>query len=883
MMINHQRLDFSYLSLFIVCLLIIGLWSCKKGNGTGAPDESFYISLDNDWHIQSSSKSPENGAVISSSQFKPDGWYPTAVPSTVLSALVKNKVYEDIYFGKNLEQITEDQFKHSWWYRKEFDISGPAEFDAARLNFDGINYRANIWVNGQKVAGTGTIYGSFRLFECDVTNILQTGKNVLAVEVFPPKPGDFTIGFVDWNPAPPDQNMGLWRGVRLHLHGPVSIKNPFVQSRVNLQTLDNAGLTVSAELVNHTDKEISGVLEGEIEEIRFRRPYRLKSGERKTLTFSPSQYLELNLRNPRLWWPNNMGEPNLYKLKLNAKVEEKISHSLETGFGIREVSDYINEQGHRGYKVNGKKVLIRGGGWVDDLLLADSPEKVEAQFKYVKHMNLNTVRLEGFWGSDRTLYNLADKYGILLMAGWSCHWEWQEYLGKPVDEFGGIKTPEEMKLVADSLRDQVMWLRNHPSIFVWVVGSDRLPRPELEKMYSASIPNVDPTRPLLMACKLLKSEISGSTAVKMNGPYDYVPPVYWYIDQKNGGAFGFNTETGPGPQPPPLESLKRMLPETHLWPIDEMWDYHCGRNEFNTMTRYMTAFDKRYGPAASVEEFAFKSQAANYEAMRAMFEAFGVNKPNTTGIIQWMLNSAWPEMFWQLYDYYLLPNGAFYGAKTGSQPLNIVYDYGRNAIWVVNDTLNAYANVDAEIRILDFGSKTLFSKNLKVDAGENQSKMILEIPELKTRPLTPIFFVDLKLKDNKGKVIGDNFYWLSTKADTLDNAKSTWFFTPQKEYADFTSLDDLPKVEIDREIYFSHDTEEEFARVKLINGSDKIAFFLEMKIIDPDSGQSILPVFWEDNYVSLLPGETKTITARFPHRDANAKDPKFVLSGWNLK
>jgi exo-1,4-beta-D-glucosaminidase len=880
MMMNGQRLDYSFFSLLILCLLIIGLWSCKKDSCTGAADQFQTVSLEENWHIQSSSKS-KGGETVSTLEFKPEGWYPASVPTTVLAALVKNDVYKDIFFGKNLETIPKDQFDGSWWYRKEFTVPDPASFDTARLVFEGINYSAHIWLNGNKIAAADHIKGAFRLFELEVTQGIQPGKNVLAVEVFPPKPGDFTIGFVDWNPAPPDKNMGLWRGVKLYYSGAVSINHPFVQTKVNTDTLDAASLTVSAELVNRGGQPVAGVLKGEIEDILFRQPYRLDPGERKTVTFTPAQFKELNIKNPRLWWPNNLGEPHLYRLKLTALVNEEVSHRRDVSFGIREVSDYINEQGHRGYKINGKKVLIRGGGWVDDLLLADSDEKLEAQFKYVKHMNLNTVRLEGFWGSSHKLYDLADQYGILLMAGWSCQWEWQEYVGKPVDDFGAVKTPEEIELVAKSLRDQVLWLRNHPSIFVWVLGSDKLPRPELEKKYNAYIPEVDPTRPTLAACKTLKSEISGSTAVKMEGPYDYEPPVYWYIDKKHGGAFGFNTETGPGPQPPLLESLRRMLPEENLWPIDELWNYHCGRNEFNTMNRYMLSFNKRYGVPGSVEEFAMKSQAANYEAMRAMFEAFGVNKPNTTGIIQWMLNSAWPEMYWQLYDYYLAPNGAFYGAKTGSQPLNIAYDYGRHAICIVNDTLNPYQRLKAEIRILDLDSKIVFTKDVSVDITANQSKMILDVPKIEN--LTPVYFVDLKLKDGEGKVKGDNFYWLSTRADTLDNAKTEWFYTPQKEYADFTALNTLPEVDVDRTIYLGMKNNEELVRVTLNNNSDKIAFFLELKLLDPETGRSIQPLFWEDNYISLLPGESKTISGRYAFRAPGAKEPQFKLTGWNLK
>ena len=862
---------------FLIVLVIVYFSSC------GGPSEvpQFQIPLDEGWHIQSAAESSASGVQISTPGFDIQGWYPTNVPTTVLAALVQNGVYRDPFFGKNLESIPTAKFKQAWWYRKEFSLQDQSAFANARLVFEGINYSADIWLNGKKVASSDRIMGAFRIFEIDVTDVLVRGTNTLAVEVQPPKPGDFTIGFVDWNPRPPDENMGLWREVKLHLSGPVSINNPFVQSKVDLETLDEARLTVSAGLVNHSRQEVSGILRGEIGTVTFSQPFTLEPDEIKQITFQPSEHEVLDLKNPCLWWPNNLGDANLYILKLTAAIGGDVSDLQSIRFGIREVSDYINEEGYRGYMVNGKKVLIRGGGWVDDLFLVEDPKKVEAQIRYAKHMNLTAIRLEGFWGSSQTLYDLADEYGILIMAGWSCHWEWEGYLGKPTDKFGGIQTPEEMDLVSRSLRDQVVWLRNHPSIFVWVLGSDMLPRPELEKKYYEYLAEVDPTRPTLAACGFAESEISGPTAVKMNGPYDYVTPNYWYVDKKRGGAFGFNTETGPGPQPPPLESIKKMIPEGHLWPIDDYWDFHCARNEFNTLDRYTLALNSRYGAPGSVEEYARVAQAANYEAMRAMFEAFGVNKPSTTGIIQWMYNSAWPAMFWQLFDYYLMPSGAFYGTKTGSEPLNITYNYGDKNIYVVNDTLFSFDDLKAEVCVLDIGSNLIFTKDIPVSIGENRSQKILEMPLIEN--LSTVYFLDLKLKDIKDKIKGRNFYWLSAKEDILDEKSSTWFHTPNKAFADLTGLQTLPEARIKAAHQFMDVSSVQEILVTLENTSDKIAFFIELNVCGAESGNSVLPIFWEDNYISILPGETRVIHARFSKEDLKGEAPSFRWSGWNVK
>ena len=866
-------------SLYVSLTVLISLatLSCRKVSEISQHE----ILLDEGWHIRSSADLSIGGEVLSKAGLDLEGWYPTAVPSTVLAVLVKNGVYKDPFFGKNLESIPTEQFKKAWWYRKEFIVNEQMAHTNARLLFEGINYSANIWLNGKKIASTDEIHGAFRMFDIDITSSLLPGTNTLAVEVLPPEPGNFTIGFVDWNPRPPDESMGIWRGVKLCLTGPVSVNSPFVQTKLNLDTLDEARLTITAALANHTEKKVSGILKGEIEEIEFDQSFTLEPHETREIVFQPNEYELLSFRSPRLWWPNHLGEPNLYTLKLTATVDGAASDRDEVLFGIREVSDYINEEGHRGYTINGKKVLIRGGGWVDDLFLVEEPKKIEAQVKYAKHMNLNALRLEGFWGSSQTLYDFADQYGILLLVGWSCHWEWEDYAGKPVDQFGGVKTPEEMDLVARSLHDQVLWLRNHPSIFVWVLGSDKLPRPELEKKYMSYLDKIDPTRPTLSACGSLESEVSGPTAVKMNGPYDYVTPNYWYVDKTRGGAYGFNTETGPGPQPPPLESIEKMIPEDHLWPIDDYWDFHCARNEFNTLDRYMLALENRYGAPERVEEFVHVAQVANYEAIRAMFESFGVNKPSTSGIIQWMYNSAWPAMFWQLHDYYLMPNGAFYGTKTACEPLNIVYNYGDKDIYIVNDTHRTYSDLTAEIGVYNISSKRVFKQDIPVNVGEYSSTKILETPSMEG--LSTVYFLDLKLKDASGNLLGSNLYWLSTKEDILDENSSTWFYTPNKAFADFTGLKDLLEVQIEAAHQFEELGEEMEIRVTLQNPSEMIAFFIDLNVYRAESGHSVLPIFWDDNFISLLPGETREIRARFLKEDLKGETPAFRLSGWNVK
>jgi exo-1,4-beta-D-glucosaminidase len=426
----------------------------------------------------------------------------------------------------------------------------------------------------------------------------------------------------------------------------------------------------------------------------------------------------------------------------------------------------------------------------------------------------------------------------------------------------------------------MLWLRNHPSIFVWVAGSDMLPRPALEKKYLASLEELDPTRPYLNTCGSRLSEVSGPSAVKMNGPYDYVPPVYWYTDTKNGGAFGFNTETGPGPQPPPVESIKKMIPEDHLWPIDETWNYHCARHEFNTMKRYIEALNRRYGPASDLASFDQKAQIASLEAMRAMFEAFAVNKHKATGIIQWMLNSAWPETFWQLYDYYLVPNGAFYGARTAGEGVNIIYHYGDKHIYVVSDVLFTVKDINAEIRVFDNHSNELHNSLIPVEIEPNRVKKIADVSGIEI-PGT-LYFIDLKLKNKAGTIIGKNFYWLSKKEDVMDYSRHKWFVTPMKEYGDMTGLNQLPAAAVGVTKTVKTQDQETLVTVELNNSSDKIAFGIELRMERGESGQSVVPIFWDDNYVSLLPNESRTISARFQTADLQGEQSKLKIKGWNV-
>lgn len=864
--------------LWLPCSLVL-LSSCLNSSRWTVKDRT----LNDYWEMQSSRQVTQNGNTISDTNFIPDKWYKAEVPGTVLGSLVADSVFNDVFFHRNLEKIPDSLFEVPWWYRSSFAVSDLEPGQLYRLRFNGISYRADIWLNGHKIASADTLEGSFRQYTLDVTPYVREGENVLALNVIRAAAGDLNIGFVDWNPEPADHNMGIWRNVHLLATGPVSIENPFVETAVDTTTLDHADITLHVTLTNHSDKDVEGIFQANIgDDIQLSKTLSLKAGEVRQLTLSPAEYAALSMDHPRLWWTYQLGKPNLYPLKMNFKVQNELSDDYAMKFGIRSVSGYMTPEGFRGYKLNGKKILIKGGGWTDPMLLNASPAYEQAGIDYAVQMHLNTIRMEGFWGKNQHLYDLCDERGILMMVGFSCQWEWANYFGTKDDQYGAISTPAQIDMAARSWRDQLTWLRNHPSIMLWMYGSDKIPRPELEKRYLKVLKETDPTRPYVQSAQEHVSSITGPTGMKMRGPYDYVPPVYWYIDTLNGGAFGFNTETGPGPEIPVLESLKKMIPADSLWPISDAWLYHAARGEFHNFTAYNKAMDQRLGKPSGLEDYLRKAQLLNYEGMRAMFESFEANRFKATGIIQWMYNASWPKLWWQLYDYYLMPTGAFYGARKACEPIHIAYNYGTHSVEAFNNTLAARKGLSCDIGVYDTSMHKVFEKQITLnDLAAQSTQPLLGLPE--NLALSSTYFLDLRLYDSLHHVISTNFYALSTKPDKLDEGKSTWYITPQSDYADLRLLQQLPAVHLDAQTSVSQREDTTFVQVELKNPSKQLAFMVHLDLKNKTQGQSVTPVFWDDNYLSLLPGEERTVSGYCHTGDLKGQAPVVKVTGWNVQ
>src|SRR5229473_2494077 len=444
------------------------------------------------------------------------------------------------------------------------------------------------------------------------------------------------------------------------------------------------------------------------------------------------------------------------------------------------------------------------------------------------------------------------------------------------------------------MREQIYRLRSHPSLVIFLNGIDNPPPPDVEQMYLSIEKQLLWPNPVVSSATGKPTSVTGDSGVKMTGPYEYVAPAYWEEDTLQGqpgrkkcnpggcgGAYGFNTETSMGPAVPPIESIRAMVGKDHLWPIDDVWNFHAGGGEFKTIQVFDEALTHRYGKADSAEDFAFKSQLMTYEGVRAMYEAYSRNKYEATGVIQWMLNNAWPSMIWHLYDYYLRPGGGYFGAKKAMQTLDPVYGYDDHSVWLVSSQYVDAKGLKLAARVFNLDGTQKFSKDTALDAAADSTAKVFELPQIEG--LSPAYFLDLRITDGSGKLVGSNFYWLSTKPETLDWSKFDPTSLPLPSYADYTSLAQLPRVKLNVSSRSERNGKDGTTHVTLENPSKSLAFFVRLKLDKGKGGEEILPVVWQDNYISLLPGEKREITATYRASSLGAAKPDVVVSGWNVE
>ncbi|HTW82061.1 MAG TPA: beta galactosidase jelly roll domain-containing protein [Terracidiphilus sp.] len=840
------------------------------------------------WRIESACKATADGARISMPGYPVDGWLKASVPSTVLAAQVAAGVFPDPYFGQNLRQIpgttypigqlfanlpmaSGSPYRCGWWYRTEFRTPATTEKDGkVWLHFGGINYRADIWLNGHQIADKTAVAGAYRTYDFDVTDYLSgSNQNVLAVETFAPTEKDLGINWVDWNPAPPDKDMGLWGAVDVETTGAVTVRSPMVATHFENDSLNVADLTVYAELHNASGHSVKGVVSGSAAGVKFEQPVELAPNEDRTVVFSPAQFPELRVRDPKVWWPWQMGDPHLERLTISFIADGVATDEKSVEFGIREITSELTANGSRLFRVNGKRILIRGGGWSQDMLLRSDAKRLRDQFRLVRDLGLNTIRLEGKLDTEE-FFREADEQGVLVMLGWCCcdHWEhWRDW------------TPEDLEIAKASLRSQMLRLRQHASLLVWLNGSDNPPPANVERSYLQIESDTHWPNPILSSATERATTVTGETGVKMTGPYDYVEPSYWYVGTHYGGAVGFNTETSPGPAISSLASRKKFLPDPEAWPPSANWAYHNGGGEFTNLKVFGEAMDAIYAKPASAADFTRMAQTMEYDSERAMFEAYSKNKYTSTGVIQWMLNNAWPSMIWHLYDYNLDAGGGYFGAKKACEPLHIQYSYDDRSVVVMNSTYKPATGLVAGVVVRGLKWNELFHYEGTINAQADSSQRAVEIPDSLFASGERIFFIDLTLKDAAGKLVSRNFYWVPGTLTTFDWDRTEYTHTPAERYEDLSALTSMPAATVTAHAEIDKTPNGRRISLHLENTSTGLAFQVSAAVRTA-TGDLIAPVFWSDNWIELGPGESETMTALLPD-DAPAS-PVINIEGWNV-
>ena len=492
---------------------------------------------------------------------------------------------------------------------------------------------------------------------------MRAGTNVVAVRVEPvDAKQDLTITWIDWNPLAPDHGMGLWQPVTITRTGPVTVSEPRVVTDLPLPATSSADLTIHADVHNVGNDPLTATVQATLMGQTLSQDVDLAPGEQTTVSFDPASFPTLHVDDPLVWWPYRMGSQPLESVSLAASVDGGVSDASEATFGVREITSDMTPEHHRRFSINGVPLTILGGGWASDMLLRPVPDRVDAQLMYVRDLGLNTVRLEGKLETDH-FYDETDRLGILVLPGWMCCDHWQK---------NGDWSQEDDEVAAASMRDQAQRLENHPSVMGFMIGSDTEPPDDIAARYLDALHDAGWALPVLASASQGGTELTGPTGVKMTGPYDWVPPGYWYDPRGPGAAFGFNTETSAGASIPELDSLRRMLTAEEaraLWSQPSMPQAHAGTgaSQFNDFAIFHRAMAARLGSPTSLSDFVRKAQMMQYENERAMFEAFSGNRPVSTGLIQWMLNNAWPSLHWNLFDWYLAAQRVLLRSEEGER------------------------------------------------------------------------------------------------------------------------------------------------------------------------------------------------------------------------
>lgn len=870
------------------------------------------------WELGTSTQVLESMISIFSTDFNTSDWYNATVPGTVLTTLVNQGVYPEPSYGLNNMAIPDTLARMDWWYRASFDAP---EADGNRLNliFNGINYRAEVFLNAKKL---GNIEGAFIRGEFDITDIVKEKNNVLAVLIHPPyNPGvsheqSMVAGqglnggqlsldgptFIasmgwDWIPGIRDRNMGIWQDVRLKATSDVQIGDPLVITDLPLPDTTKAFISIRVPLINKTNQPVKGNLVAEFEGVKINADYSLAAGEEKTLLLTPETHKELNLNNPKLWWPNGYGEQNLYHMTLQASVNDRASDSKNVRFGIRELSYelMINTEEKGNHRVlytpvnadNDEKPVFN----YEQCVLVGNPRLGEAIPTLQEGVNVKKVlqdlsnddpvgqflvfRVNGerifikgaTFGMDEMMkrisreslepfFRLEKEANFNMIRNWTGE-NTESLFYELADEYGLLVwndfwmttddtvDPNEHQPFVRNATDVVRRFRNHPSIAIWCPRNEGYAPDGMGDQLYEMIAKEDPTRHYHGNSRHLNAVNSG--------PYGYIKNNADYYTKF---ARGFNTELG-AQSIPTLSTIRKFIAPEDLWPINDVWAYHDLHHKSQFFGDFMDAVHS-YGEPTGVEDFVRKSQMVSYNTWRTIIEAVNSNMwDSSTGVILWMSHPAWPSMMWQTHTYDYETPGAYFGVRKAQETLHIQMNLHDYKVIILNNTLNSQKNMTATVKGYDLNGKQFYSKSIKtnVPASSKTDCFVLE-----TGANAPEFaLIRVELKDNKGKVVSINDYWKNNGDMSLN-----------------TSLNDLAEVTPDIKVRKSGSK----WIVDVKNPTKTIAAAVKLNARNKSTNEFILPAYFSDGYFNLLPGESRRVELSLPE---NAPAFDVVSEGYNIK
>ena len=824
------------------------------------------LTISDGWQLQDASKVPEAGGVIAAAKYKSRGWYGATVPGTVLTSLVTNGVYPEPLYGENNrpDKIPDSLSRTPYWYRTVFKVPKSYAGRHVWLNFDGINFSAQVWVNGRQV---GAMKGAFSRGMFDISPDVKPGKTaVLAVLVSPqPHPDDphehtirdgvgknggitaidgptflSTIGW-DWIPAIRDRDTGIWQKVFISASGPVVIKDPLVTTDLPLPKIDSADVAVQAKVENVSDVPQKGVLKGTFGDVSFQQSVEVAPHSSQTVSFDPKTTAALHVINPRLWWPNGYGPQNMQQLHLGFEVDRKASDSRDVSFGIRKFSYSVPDSENLTISVNGVRVFIRGGNWgLDEAMKRNPRERLEAQIRMHQIANLNMIRNWVGQSTSEDFYELCDKYGLLV---------WDEFF-QPNPSDG--PDPDDFDTYMANVREKILRFRNHPSIVLWCARNEGYPPKEIDAALRTLMAELEPTR-------LYQANSADGRGVNSHGPYHWRTPREFYVFDE-----AFKTEIG-SVSVPTLESIHGMMPEKDWETINDDWAEHDFAKGASGGDSYPAMIAERYGKVANLADFVRKSQLANYEAFRAMYEGRNAKLFHpTTGIITWMSNPAQPSFVWQLYHHDLEPNSALFAVKRAAELVHIQLNEGNGNVEVINNLAAPLERAHAHLSIYNLDGTVAYQHDFDVSAAASVATSLgaVEWPA----GLSAVHFVRLELRDAGGQVVSENFYWRSL---------------PEHQ-DDLKALGEMATVTLDSKVVRRDVGDKSFVDVTLHNPGTQVAVMTHLQLRRKGSGERVLPVYYSDNYLSLVPNESRTITIEAATVDLKGEAAVVLVDGWNV-